>query len=116
MKEEWRTQCAVGRDSTVMVDVDPDAVIGVFAIHLRIQGQKPTGPAWSITHRPTGKAVWHVREYADAIKVAQYLDQERVMPETKEEALEWISKQLPSDRTKFTLALHRIAPRYTGPA
>lgn len=109
-RAEWRTQCAVGRDGILVVD--PDAVIGPYAIHGRIKDGAASGPGWTITHRSTGKAVWHVLEYADAIKVAQWLDNERVMPESREEAFTWIAKRLPSEQTKLMVQLQHIAPRH----
>ena len=107
-KEAWTTLCRIGDTS---VAVEPEAVTGIYAVHLTINMGLVTGPGYTITHRPSGWAVWHVREFAAAIRVARWLDESGVLPLTAADAMSWKEKLTPLERARMHMQLAAIAPR-----
>lgn len=105
--ESWTTICRCGTNE---VAVEPEAVFGAFAVHLTISNGN-RGPGYTITHRPSGFAVWHVREFAAAIAVAKWLDESLILPDTVETVTHWKQKLTPIARTRLVVSLSAIAPR-----
>lgn len=94
-----------------IVSVEPEMVQGLYAVHYTIRGYRAAGPGLTITHRPSGFAVWHVREFAAAIAIAKWCDVNLVLPETLELVLEWKQNLEPTQRYELMSQLSAIAPR-----
>lgn len=105
---EWTTICMCGERR---VSVEPEAVIGPYAVHLSIGHLVAAGPGYTITHRPTGLAIWHVRKFTDGVRVATWLDAEKVLPETEAGMLLWKEALTPTVCTYLMARLAAIAPR-----
>lgn len=89
-----------------------DASVGVFGIHQIVWGEKDVGPGWSISHSNTGTLIWSVQNFDEALKVAEFLNKKRTIPEGKEAFLAWSEKLSASEKTNLTAQLQTIAPRY----
>lgn len=101
--------CRCGKAGETTVVVEAEVLVGNYAVHLTIcNGSR--GPGYSITHRKSGFAVWHVRELAAAVAVATWLDANLALPDTWELVTEW--KATGADvKAKLVVALSEIAPR-----
>lgn len=61
--------------------IEPEGVVGDhYAIHQRLRHGRPTGPGWTVTHIPSGLAVWTVDEFDAAVRVARWLDEHQALP------------------------------------
>jgi len=106
--KDWTTICRCGADQ---VAVEPEAVIGRYAVHLAIHGLTPVGPGYTVTHRAAGLAVWHVRALDKALAVAKWLDENGQLPETAEAVQVWKQQLTSFARTRLVFQLTQIAPR-----
>lgn len=97
------------------VKIVVDAVVGGFAVHQRVWGEKPVGPGWTVTHCGSGMSLWTVVDYDDALKVARWLDKKGAIPEERAAFFEWKEKLSGPDRAKLIEKLQNIAPRYYAP-
>jgi hypothetical protein len=105
VREEWATTCLVGDYKVV---VYPEAVIGAFAVHLRIRHRVALGPGYTVTHRASGLAVWKVPTFDRALAVATWLDEQAPIPVAREEAFQWIENLSPEERTEFVTRLTAV--------
>lgn len=92
-----------------------EATVGAFGIHHRIFNARPIDDGWTVSHMPTGRAIWTVEARADALKVATALHVNKLIPEGREEALEWIIALSAAERAKLTEKLTKMAPRLFRP-
>ena len=106
--KDWTTVCRCGDEQ---VAVEPEAVIGHYAVHKAISHRTPVGPGYTVTHRASGLAVWHVRAYSGALAVAKHLDERQLLPETAGAVLAWKENLTAMERTKLVWQLQQIAPR-----
>lgn len=104
----WTTQCRCG---DALVQVDPEMVQGPYAVHRTIKDMRPVGPGYTITHRPSGYAVWHVREFSAAIAVAKWLDENVTLPPSYDAVWNWKQNLTPNERTRLVGGMSAIAPR-----
>ncbi len=109
-----------GYDVTVVLTdnrhlpIKVDTLIGGFAVHPRIWGGQMLpggGGGWSITHCTTGLLVHAVADYGEALRVAQWLEATKVIPEDREACLLWKANIPAAELTRFREQLHAIAPR-----
>ena len=108
LPEEWTTACRCGDEQVL---VEPTAILGIYAVHKSISHGTAVGPGYTVTHRPSGLAVWHVRGFANAMAVAKFLDDEKLLPETKEGLATWKRELTPMARGHIATRLSAIAPR-----
>src|SRR6266576_6968570 len=104
---DWTT--IVCRCGAELVSIEAEAIFGIYAVHKSINHATATGPGYTVTHRPSGMAVWHVREFGDAVAVAKYLDKEQLLPETKDELEQWHQTLAPTARGMLMGMLTAIA-------
>lgn len=89
--------------------VFPEIIVGDYAIHGRLWGARPVDHGITVTHIPSGLAIWTVSHASDAVKVAQLLDRERLI---QGDAFEWGRNLKGPDKVKFIERLSAIAPRF----
>lgn len=89
-----------------------DALVGAWAIHQRVWGGEAVGPGWTVSHQPSGIAVWQVETEQEALRVARFLDESKILPETREAFLEWRVKASGPDKSKVMEQLSNIARRF----
>ena len=104
----WTTQCRCG---DALVTVNPEMVQEPYAVHHTIKNGRAVGPGYTITHRPSGLAVWHVREFAAALAVVKWLNANLVLPDTEKTVVDWKDKLAPTAKTRLVAELSAIAPR-----
>jgi hypothetical protein len=61
-----------------------DAIIGGYAVHSVVFGGQLVRNGWSVTHCASGMRIWTVSQYADAVRVAQWLEEKSGLPATRE--------------------------------
>lgn len=105
---DWTTQCRCG---DALVPVDPEMVQGPYAVHRTIKNSRAVGPGYTITHRPSGFAVWHVRAFDAAVRIAQWLDENVTLPPTYDDVWEWKQNLTPMARSALVGGMSKIAPR-----
>jgi len=105
--------CRVG-DGSTSVNVTADGIVGPYAIHQRIVKGRASGPGWAVTHRALGKVVWVVETLGEAVRVAGWLDEHRIIPEEAEAAQTWREHLSPTEYADLLTQLHGVAPRYLG--
>jgi hypothetical protein len=105
------TYCRLGEGKET-VAIEPEAVIGGFALHRRIVGRRALGPQWTVTHRGTGRSVWTVEQFTDAIRVAEWLVEKQYIPEDGDVCNAWADSLPDSDRTFLIEQLQLLAPRW----
>ncbi len=88
-----------------------DAVYGDFAVHKRIIGGHELTTEWTISHRAAGIAIWHVSVFDGALKVARWLDEQRIIPSGAKEYEEWAKTIVGKERSALAFALQNICPR-----
>lgn len=108
MPENWTTVCRCGN---VEVSVEPEMVCSGYAVHKTIGKGHAGGPGYTVTHRSSGYAVWHVRTFVQAIAVAQWLADNLELPADLDGVLRWRANLEPRDRTRLVVNLTEIAPR-----
>lgn len=97
------------------VRVVADAVIGNYAVHRALWGGAPVVPAWTVTHISSCSQLWITAKFEDAVKVANFLMKEKLVPETLDAFMQWRQRvSQPNNASRATLwaALQSIAPRY----
>lgn len=108
LEREWTTHC---RCDNMMVSVEPEMVNEPYAVHLTISEGKAKGPGYTITHRPSGYALWHVREFDAAVRIVHWLAENLQLPDTAEGAKNWKHTLPATERMRIADALTGIAPR-----
>lgn len=115
MKQKVKTMAAL-LDTKDTAVIEVQTVIGLCAIHPRIQAGRASGEGWTVSHLPSGMAVWTVATEEEAIKVAEYLTEHRILPEGRGgSALAWRDSMTVLEREQLIARLSAIAPRYTTP-
>jgi len=104
--------CVYGNNHTLAVQ--PDAIVGGLAVHQRIVAGVARGPGWTVTHRASGKLIWSTQEFGEAVRVAQWLDDRRTIPEGHSEAVAWRAGLSTVLYARLIEDLQAIAPRYDG--
>jgi len=102
------TMCRCG-DAEVFVD--SEMMAGAYAVHLTVHKARASGPGYTVTHRPSGYAIWHVREFGAAVRIAQWLDENLKLPEKYEMVWQWKQQMSAVERGHLVGALTAIAPR-----
>lgn len=100
-----------------VIAVDVHAWIGPFAIHRRIHHRAEMLDGWTVTHIASGRAIWTVAHFTQAMQVAQWLDQHKRIPEDLDGCLAWAAT-MQADRvayTRFVAELSELSPRYITP-
>ena len=99
--------------SGVVIRVVCDQVIGGFAIHPRIWANEARhGDGWSVTHKATGFLVWVTEKREDAVKIATWLHENKVMPAGKDEIKVWCDQRTIAQNTDLNRKMTAVCPRY----
>lgn len=96
------------------ITVPVHGTVGPFIIHRYIHNGRETRTGWTVSHVPTGRKVWAVAHFGEAVRVANWLAEHSGMPADKEACLRW-RDVLEADRVRFTrfvADLTAVAPRY----
>lgn len=97
-----------GRTAKVVAEV----LVGLFAVHQRMWDGRPIGTGYSVTHVPSGIAIWSVQHLPDAVRVAQWLDAGKLIGAEDADAVRWWQLMTDEARSSFRAGLTKIAPRY----
>lgn len=93
------------------VTVEVHAEIGPFVIHQRVAGGMLV-EGWTASHRTTGMRLWSTQLFAEAVRAAQWMDAQGVVPVEAEACKQWRDRIKAADYTRWCAELQKIAPRY----
>lgn len=100
-----------GKRSTVVVD----SVHGSFAVHQRICDGRAIGEGWTVSHQLSGMALWTVVSKDDAVKIATWLEEQKIVPVEAEAVTAWRGSLTMTQSNDLVAKLAAIAPRYITP-
>lgn len=98
------------------VEVTTKMQLGAYAIHNKLLLGIPTGPGMTVSHTPSGLAIWHTETFEQAEAIVRWLYAHVTIPDhlnTHHEVFRWWNGRSISFRTSIMEQLEAIAPRYT---
>lgn len=114
MVEGPRSRIEVVLVTGARLSVAVERVVGIYAIHPMISHGVAQLPGWSVSHQAAGLCIWSVAHYEEAVRVAEWLDAQDVIPEDPLMVQSWWAHAR-ADQARLVAQLTGIAPRYQGP-
>lgn len=94
------------------ITIGSEGTVGGWSVHRIINDKVAKGPGYAVTHRATGLRVWTTESFDTALRVAQFLDRSKMIPDDPAEVYRWKDELTPVGRAEIILRLTEIAPRY----